>query len=240
LPPTAEQIRESHDDALDGLDLSVWYAAGIGSYESSPFLDVSWRLTFTIPDISNAPPHLLIPYVLAFLPLALSAAAYSCILLRCTAGHLEAKTHAGGIDVSLCFHINEYMSTCRGRTLQVATRALAYLAVIILIAGSPLYEALFFRAMPQLIVALIGTASLFPSSCGGISHDEYRRVAHTASALRPAAYQPPLWRRTFVKTTLQVVELEAMRAYEALAASPNVEETFMGETRMGPDSLLTA
>jgi len=136
---------------------------------------------------------------------------YCYILLRFTPTSLDA----GAVDVAACCHINAYLGSRRGRVTKAATRTCACLGILVLVLGKA-DEDIFVKALPQLILAMLGVAALYQGSPYSLSHDEYQRVAHAANALRPGAYKAPKWWRTLLKETLHVVEQEAMASYEAL------------------------
>ena len=155
-----------------------------------------------------------LPYIISFVPLVAAALVYWYILFHFRPERFHSDDLAV-LDVALCFHINEYLCTPRGRVLKTLIRTLAYLGILILVIGKS-DEVVLLRAAPQLILAVSGVTKLFDCSPVNITFGEYRCVTHTANNQSPGAYKAqPLW-RTIWKEMLAVIELEAMKANQAV------------------------
>jgi hypothetical protein len=164
-----------------------------------------------VPDDLLAEIVVRLPYIISFVPLVAAALVYWYILFH----FRPERFHADVLDVALCFHINEYLCTPRGRMLKTLIRALAYLGILVLVIGKS-DEAVLLRAAPQLILAVSGVTKLFDCSPVNITFGEYRCVTHTANNQSPGAYKAQPLSRTIWKEMLAVIELEAMKANEAV------------------------
>ena len=154
-----------------------------------------------------------LPYIISFVPLVAAALVYWYILFHFCVE--EDADELAVLDVALCFHINEYLCTPRGRVLKTLIRTLAYLGILVLVIGKS-DEVVLLRAAPQLILTVSGVTKLFECSPVNITFGEYRCVTHMANNQSPGAYKAqPLW-RTIWKEMLAVIELEAMKANEAV------------------------